>query len=390
MKLLQTLTATAVGASLLFFVPTGETKAGGAGAFFGGVAVGAAGAIIGHKVYKHHKRKKARRYYSSRKSHSSRRVISDQELAANADIQNRLNVLGHNAGAPDGIIGKNTRRAIRSFQGGNGLAVTGRLTNPDIALLYQQSDVVLANNASAGQLAAGGAAAGAAATGAAVTAAAPIDPPSNEGVASSLSAANEVSGLNSEFDEVPAVLGLTVGGGFAGAIDMLKNDGYAECQSSSTALSCTKTSSLGTDVITVASSGDKIHTITRALNFTNPIARDSVVSRLPASYAPIIESDSGAIASSPACDALLIAQPDSFDQITKQSEAGGQFDASAKAFAHACKYYFTLALPQAEQVSTMGLIFFDSSPIVASIDTNGVAAPATTAAQPQAEPELKF
>lgn len=55
-------------------------------------------------------------------------------------VQIRLNTLGFDAGAPDGLSGPKTRRAISDFQASLGMAPTGTLTNEQIAVLYQQSE----------------------------------------------------------------------------------------------------------------------------------------------------------------------------------------------------------------------------------------------------------
>lgn len=55
-------------------------------------------------------------------------------------VQIRLNTLGFDAGVPDGLSGPRTRQAISDFQASVGGAPTGKLTNEQIALLYQQSD----------------------------------------------------------------------------------------------------------------------------------------------------------------------------------------------------------------------------------------------------------
>ena len=53
-------------------------------------------------------------------------VVIDQRDIASA--QRTLNQLGYNTGKPDGIIGPNTRQAIRAFQKARGLVEDGRLT----------------------------------------------------------------------------------------------------------------------------------------------------------------------------------------------------------------------------------------------------------------------
>jgi membrane-bound lytic murein transglycosylase B len=47
-----------------------------------------------------------------------------------SEVQALLNRLGHPAGVPDGIIGPNTRGAIRDFQRARGLAPDGYVSAP--------------------------------------------------------------------------------------------------------------------------------------------------------------------------------------------------------------------------------------------------------------------
>jgi hypothetical protein len=55
--------------------------------------------------------------------------------AAMKAVQQRLNRLGFNAGEVDGLLGNNTKRAIRAFQRSEGLTQTGRLDTTTIELL---------------------------------------------------------------------------------------------------------------------------------------------------------------------------------------------------------------------------------------------------------------
>lgn len=409
MTIAKLMIASALGTSLIILSPTQEAQAGKAGLFVGGVAAGAAGAIIGHKIYKHQKRKKARRYYSApKKRYSSTRKstgLSAQQRAENADIQNRLNLLGYNAGTPDGILGRNSRAAIRSFQADNGLPITGRLTNPQTALLYQQSGPLLAGNqptvstVAAAPVAAAGAAGGAAA---AVVAPTVVQTPApavvpNVTVAST-APTEEVSSTLSQptapvapaqptngFSETPEVLGLSVNSSFSNALANLKNEGFANCETSDNTISCGRTTSFGSDNVTVASVDNSIHTITRVLSFEEPISRENVLGRMPESYKPLIHSQTNTIAASPACGALLSAQPDSFDQLSQQSAQGGKFDANSTAFSHACKYYYSMSIGDTARVSDVELVFFDSTPILASMNKGN-----TVASSGKTKDEIKF
>lgn len=68
------------------------------------------------------------------------RLTSDQVYA----LQVRLNALGHDAGAPDGGLGRNTRRAIRQWQSANGHAATGFLTSAQASALLSGSESTMA------------------------------------------------------------------------------------------------------------------------------------------------------------------------------------------------------------------------------------------------------
>ena len=56
----------------------------------------------------------------------------------NKGVQQRLNNLGFDCGAVDGIIGPRTRGAIRNFQGKNGLLINGILTDETRARLKSE------------------------------------------------------------------------------------------------------------------------------------------------------------------------------------------------------------------------------------------------------------
>lgn len=58
-------------------------------------------------------------------------------IAKIKDLQAHLNTLGYEAGKPDGVIGHNTRRALRSFQAANGLVADG-YPNPEVFTVMAQ------------------------------------------------------------------------------------------------------------------------------------------------------------------------------------------------------------------------------------------------------------
>ena len=165
MRLFAIIVALAI--ALVGFRPS-ESVAGG-GDFLAGAVTGAAGAIIVNelskqrrpqRVYRGKRRGKAQRRSrgrSSTRSTARRSNVNPQQRAALRDAQGRLNRLGFNAGVPDGLMGPNTRNAIRSFQASIGEPQTGNLTNEQTARLVQQTTSPPAGFVSAGTGAAVGA-----------------------------------------------------------------------------------------------------------------------------------------------------------------------------------------------------------------------------------------
>lgn len=69
--------------------------------------------------------------------------VQDQDaerLNFRQEIQRRLNILGYNAGYPDGHFGPQSRSAIASFQTSIGHSPTGKITEGEIAILYDKTN----------------------------------------------------------------------------------------------------------------------------------------------------------------------------------------------------------------------------------------------------------
>ncbi len=67
-------------------------------------------------------------------------IVRRNAREATADIQKLLNAMGHDAGRPDGLAGRNTEAAIRRFQAARGIEVTGRLTASLVDAIYLAAD----------------------------------------------------------------------------------------------------------------------------------------------------------------------------------------------------------------------------------------------------------
>jgi peptidoglycan hydrolase-like protein with peptidoglycan-binding domain len=63
-----------------------------------------------------------------------------EQLQLRAEIQRRLNVLGFDAGVPDGSFGGRTRSAISKYQASIGQKSTGKITEAQVNTLYRLSD----------------------------------------------------------------------------------------------------------------------------------------------------------------------------------------------------------------------------------------------------------
>ncbi|MBO9127923.1 MULTISPECIES: peptidoglycan-binding domain-containing protein [unclassified Rhizobium] len=63
-----------------------------------------------------------------------------ERKAFRAEIQRRLNLLGFDAGVPDGSFGARTRQAIANFQSKIGRRPTGKISEAEIAALYESTN----------------------------------------------------------------------------------------------------------------------------------------------------------------------------------------------------------------------------------------------------------
>jgi len=107
--------------------------------FLGGLIIGGA---VGHLATKEAQKKEAQ---TARVSTSNSAIIQ-----SNREVQVALNHFGFNAGTPDGIVGNQTRSAVRSYQSEMGYPVTGRMTGGQRDVLLSSYRKSLNGTASAG------------------------------------------------------------------------------------------------------------------------------------------------------------------------------------------------------------------------------------------------
>lgn len=101
----------------LAFVPAASHASD---ALIGGII----GGVIGGAIANQPKKTTTRTYRAPVK----KRTVNTAQREANRQAQTALNYFGFNAGSPDGVLGRNSRAAISSYQAQLGYAPTGQLT----------------------------------------------------------------------------------------------------------------------------------------------------------------------------------------------------------------------------------------------------------------------
>ncbi|WP_224825986.1 peptidoglycan-binding protein [Cognatishimia sp. MH4019] len=124
--------------------------------FIKGLAVGIGGALIVNEANKANKKRqqqaKPKRKVVKKAPAGPRPTIATFPTTRDQvrDYQARLNSMGFNAGAPDGLYGGKTRTAVTQFQTSIGAAPTGKLTESDASILFQQSNQIATGLAAMG------------------------------------------------------------------------------------------------------------------------------------------------------------------------------------------------------------------------------------------------
>ncbi len=110
----------ACAAASLMVIPATRAQSDNLGAFVGGAIVGG---VVGHAIGKNQRKQKrvVRKTYRSS-------GVSSAVRAERREIQTSLNYFGFPAGTPDGVLGRNSRAAISSYQAHLGYPATGQLT----------------------------------------------------------------------------------------------------------------------------------------------------------------------------------------------------------------------------------------------------------------------
>ncbi|MDD7908503.1 peptidoglycan-binding domain-containing protein [Pseudovibrio exalbescens] len=300
-----------------------STALAGAGDFLVGVGVGAIGKTIYDKV--------------TRKPSAPPQSIpqaSNPQREQNRDIQNRLNVLGYNAGTPDGIVGRKTRGAINAFQTDKGFPATGTLNDEELALLYQLTTPT--NNAES-------------------TSSIPVgksDLPSDE---------KDTTRAGALQTAPPAIHGLTPGLREENVIAFLESEGYQTCEGDQTYVRCSADLDTMVDAIEVATVNDTIYMIYRDLNFKTEVPREALVNRMRDTYPTLIDEETMSLSSSTPCQAKL--ETPMLSVVAPVSNAPTDPNVLGAA-AQACADYAGIELSGDPIVTRTQILLYDSAPIL--------------------------
>lgn len=338
-----------------------------AGDFLGGVAVGVGGTLLLQHATKQSKQNRARtttRRAAPKRSYVSSiaYVYTTREEAR--DLQRRLNQLGFNAGTPDGISGKRTRAAIRAFQRSIGSAVTGTLSEQDIAELMRQTTT---QSTAAAPLYTNPAYAAPAQSG--VAQPYPVEPLQPAPVQSARTAVTvPVSVAPSETIQSSdaSIFGIMPGGDFNSSRAALAMEGFDNCTDDGALMVCEKDSAAMNDRVIVGRSGGEaggqIYLAARMLSFKEPVRTQFISDRLTAAY-PEIFAQQDLILASETCKFEIDGSREGLTNVDMK-----QFDYSDD-LVSACASYEAVTLqgsPDGKMVDTAVITLFNSAPLQAS------------------------
>ncbi len=125
-------TISACAVASLTIMPAQQASADLGDALVGAAVGGVVGGVIVDQV---HKKKQAQARANARhttktykSSYNKKTSYNSAQRQQNRDVQTSLNHFNFPAGTPDGVVGRNTRNAVSSYQGFMGYPQTGQLT----------------------------------------------------------------------------------------------------------------------------------------------------------------------------------------------------------------------------------------------------------------------
>lgn len=313
-----------------------------------------------------------------------RRAAEQALREKNRNIQTWLNSLGFDAGPVDGLVGTRTRSAMSDFQASIGHAPTGSLTDDETSMLY---NIVNGNSTNPGAPPT-------------PVPAAPIvastDPvsPEPERPDSGLPQPSDISDLIAPSDMTAqsmtfegtelvsanirriSVLGLTPLADASTIEQSIAGNEYDQCTRGASSLVCTKDTNFMLDTLMVGfvhnQDVEQIHTVTREMQFKNPIARTEMLDYFATPYPQLVAADNQTLSTSDDCN--TVAQPlrvNGFEPLKSWSESGTPASPAIGAMADQCEFYYTLSMADTDQIESLDITLFAGGPIVATLTEGG-------------------
>ncbi|MFS8181745.1 peptidoglycan-binding domain-containing protein [Pseudovibrio denitrificans] len=326
--------------------------------------------------------------------------------AETQDVQARLNMLGFDAGTPDGVSGRRTRNAIRQFQISIGAPASGKLNNSQIAKLYELTSpqqaapaapvaatvpapvvntvvvpVATAAPAQGGSLAPTPVASAVPTPGLptrlvnitvpaaasnvtnntqiiAVTANAPAKNETKVAATSSKRMALDPANL-------PAIHGLTVERFEHDVKGLLEKVGYKDCVVEETKTVCLLEKDSLTETVSVLTQDEKIYGLQREVSFKNPAPRAAIMGKLLEAYPVLSHYENMTASGDKTCRITYL---NNSGELLKEALAKPAQPEALRQLSDNCTDYHSLEVFGEDTVSGLRLVFYSSQPIKDAIE----------------------
>ncbi len=280
----------------------------------------------------------------------------------------RLNMLGFDAGTPDGVSGRRTRQAIRHFQISIGAYASGKLDNRQIARLYeltspQQPVATAVAPVVAAPVITAPTASAATTQQINITMPAVAVAPS---AASESEAPAEPEPLALDPANLPSIHGLTVERFEHDVMGLLKKVGYQDCVVEATKTVCTLEKDTLFETISVLTQDENIYGLQREVSFTNPAPRAAVMGKLLNAYPVLTHFENMTASEDKTCRITYL---NNSGELLKEALATPAYAEALRQLADNCTDYHSLEVFGEDTVSGLRFVFYSSKPIKDAIES---------------------
>ncbi|KZL26561.1 peptidoglycan-binding domain-containing protein [Pseudovibrio sp. WM33] len=290
----------------------------------------------------------------SQQARSIPRIPTQQTVALSRiqlkDVQYRLNLLGYNAGFPDGVAGKRTLRAIGRFQSTLGYVATGRLTQSQLEELYTRTQKKRYQKTQIDQ--------------AQPTPTQPPLPQSNPGGYSEAEKATvripKENKLALDPKNPPNIYGLITGMRSDETAFFLKTEGYEECVETTGLTICKKATKNLEETVSVNKVGNVIYGVSRTVTFKTAAPRSAVLTKLAEAYPNLTRFKRMATSSSKTC---LEQYAGDGSSLLAPTEANPSDPETLLTLTENCRNFYAIELEGNRNLKSMRITLYDGHPI---------------------------